>query len=240
MSAATRSGSPPTAARTAGPAPPPPRSPPGVCRRAAANSIASGKPSRRLTISTISARCVASGSKAGDTAVARCRNSSTAGACSSSAGQRRHGAQLLACHTQPLPARRHDRHVGAATDDPCHELCRPSRARARSCPTSTINSSSPSTSTIRSTGRCAGTDVDPQRRGHRRRAPTAASAWASSHSTTCRSGRRRLQPVTELDQQAGLAHTARADERHQPQRLDPLRQLRRQRVAADEWGCRDR
>ena len=39
-------------------------------------------------------------------------------------GQRRHGAQLLACHTQPLTARRHDRHVGAAGDDPVHEIGR--------------------------------------------------------------------------------------------------------------------
>ena len=158
---------------------------PAAARRAGARS-------RRSTASSSGP-----GSNSGATARARSTNSCTAGASPADGRQRRHAAQLLAGDPQPLPARRHDRHVRDTSPAGVRPGRRPDRGRARSC-----------RATARS--RCRRARRPPGRRDRRPGRPSIASAAAtastadsslavaSSHITTGRSGRsaRSRRPIS--------------------------------------------
>ncbi len=149
-----------------------------VCSRAAASSIASGRPSRRRTISATQRQLVRIGleprrHRARPLEEQLHRRAVAVG----DERQRRHHLDLLAGDAQPFAARRHDAHVRAHRQHPLDErgdrvehvlAVVEQHAPARPAP---------STSAIRSMQRRAEPDVDAERGGHdvERRCPARRS-----------------------------------------------------------------
>ena len=198
--------------------------------------MASGSPSSRRTISATTASSSGPGSKPGrhrPGPLDEQLHGRSVVAGRRRRRQRRHRAQLLAGDPQALAARGHDPHLRAPRRAAAPPARRPDRGRARSCRASRTSSVSPSTSATRSVSPTPGR-------------PSIASAAATTSTADSVAGRgqlaqhdrpvgpRRAQALTDLDEQPGLAHPARADQRDQAAGVDHRRHLGHERVPADQ------
>ena len=193
--------------------------------RAAASSIASGRPSSRRQISATAAALPSVRAKSGRTARARSTNSATAGEAASSASgsaggvggqrQRRHRVLPLGPQPQHRPAGRQDRH--APGSGPAAR-----RGRGRRSTTCSRLSRISSHAVVAERARPGPPAASPSRA---RSAPTArpTPASTSSGSVTAASGTNAVprteavtQPLAHRHRQPGLADPARPGQRHQP------------------------